>query len=81
MEAQRISLSQIHAAQLELLQESLQAEREAALRSLELQLRASHWREVERLREALDLKGDGSGKEGGGAGTTSQSPAFSLIHH
>uniref|UniRef100_A0A3B3TE77 ELK domain-containing protein n=1 Tax=Paramormyrops kingsleyae TaxID=1676925 RepID=A0A3B3TE77_9TELE len=58
MEAQRISLSQIHAAQLELLQESLQAEREAALRSLELELRASHWRELERLREALDLKGD-----------------------
>ncbi|XP_072561718.1 A-kinase anchor protein 9 isoform X2 [Paramormyrops kingsleyae] len=60
MEAQRISLSQIHAAQLELLQESLQAEREAALRSLELELRTSHWRELERLREALDLKGDGS---------------------
>ncbi|XP_048848489.1 A-kinase anchor protein 9 isoform X2 [Brienomyrus brachyistius] len=60
MEAQRISLSQIHAAQLELQQESLQAEREASLRGLELELRASHWRELERLREALDLKGDGS---------------------
>ncbi|XP_065139904.1 A-kinase anchor protein 9 isoform X3 [Paramisgurnus dabryanus] len=47
LEAQRISLSQIHAAQLELLRESLLAQ----LRSREQELQDAHERELRRLRE------------------------------
>ncbi|XP_018605786.2 A-kinase anchor protein 9 isoform X2 [Scleropages formosus] len=61
MEAQHISLSQIFAAQLELQRESLQAEKEAALRSLERDLSTAHSQELQQLqeqhqRELQDLK-------------------------
>uniref|UniRef100_W5MX64 Pericentrin/AKAP-450 centrosomal targeting domain-containing protein n=1 Tax=Lepisosteus oculatus TaxID=7918 RepID=W5MX64_LEPOC len=51
MEAQRISLSQICAAQLELLRESLLAEKEACLHSLEESLVGRHAQEVQQLHE------------------------------
>ncbi|KAJ8378851.1 hypothetical protein AAFF_G00233530 [Aldrovandia affinis] len=67
-EALRISLSQIYAAQLELQRESLQAEREACLRSQEQELHTSHVHELQQLREKhgqerQDLKGQHSDED------------------
>ncbi|KAL4629820.1 A-kinase anchor protein 9 isoform X3 [Arapaima gigas] len=65
MEAQRISLSQIFAAQLELQRETLQAEKEASLGILKQDLDAAHLWELQQLweehqRELQDLKGSSS---------------------
>ncbi|XP_067267418.1 A-kinase anchor protein 9 isoform X2 [Chanodichthys erythropterus] len=62
LEAQRISLSQIHAAQLELLRESLCAQTQAQLRSRERELQDAHERELRRLQE--DLKREQQGVNG-----------------
>ncbi|RXN17040.1 A-kinase anchor 9-like protein [Labeo rohita] len=53
LEAQRISLSQIHAAQLELLRESLFAQTQAQLLSREQELQDAHEQELRRLREEM----------------------------
>ncbi|KAA0709890.1 A-kinase anchor protein 9 [Triplophysa tibetana] len=53
LEAQRISLSQIHAAQLELLRESLHAQTEAQLRSRDQELQDAHERELRCLQEEM----------------------------
>ncbi|XP_056596754.1 A-kinase anchor protein 9 isoform X3 [Triplophysa dalaica] len=53
LEAQRISLSQIHAAQLELLRESLHAQTEAQLRSRDQALQDAHERELRCLQEEM----------------------------
>ncbi|XP_036411343.1 A-kinase anchor protein 9 isoform X3 [Megalops cyprinoides] len=65
MEAQRISLSQIYSAQLELLRDSQRAETDACLRKLEQELRSSHAQELQSLRdrhqqELCNLKGQHS---------------------
>ncbi|KAG7458289.1 hypothetical protein MATL_G00236630 [Megalops atlanticus] len=65
MEAQRISLSQIYSAQLELLRDSQRAETDACLRKLEQELRSSHAQELQSLRdrhqqELCNLKGQRS---------------------
>ncbi|XP_051727852.1 A-kinase anchor protein 9 isoform X8 [Ctenopharyngodon idella] len=59
LEAQRISLSQIHAAQLELLRESLCAQTQAQLRSRERELQDAHERELRRLQEELKREQQG----------------------
>ncbi|MBN3298083.1 AKAP9 protein, partial [Amia calva] len=51
MEAQRISLTQISAAQLELLRETLHAEKETSLRTLTEELEARHAQELSQLQE------------------------------
>ncbi|XP_057210657.1 LOW QUALITY PROTEIN: A-kinase anchor protein 9 [Triplophysa rosa] len=53
LEAQRISLSQIHAAQLELLRESLHAQTAAQLRSRDQELQDAHERELLCLQEEM----------------------------
>lgn len=67
MEAQRISLSQIHAAQLELLRESLHAQTEAQLRSREQELQDAHERELMCLQEEMrseqqEVRGQSAGQ-------------------
>ncbi|KAL0167221.1 hypothetical protein M9458_039065, partial [Cirrhinus mrigala] len=53
LEAQRISLSQIHAAQLELLRESLFAQTQAQLLSREQELQDAHEQELRLLQEEM----------------------------
>ncbi|XP_051520018.1 A-kinase anchor protein 9 isoform X3 [Myxocyprinus asiaticus] len=59
MEAQRISLSQIHAAQLELLRESLFVQTQELLRSQEEELRDAHADELQHLQEELKREQQG----------------------
>lgn len=67
MEAQRISLTQIHAAQMELFRESLKKETEVAHERLQEKLTAAHALEINELQaqfqqELLNIKASPKGK-------------------
>ncbi|XP_078273597.1 A-kinase anchor protein 9 isoform X3 [Rhinoraja longicauda] len=68
LEAQRISLTQIHAAQLELVRDSLKKETEVALERLQEKLTAAHGLEINELQaqfqqELLNIKASQKGTE------------------